>query len=262
MEDGKLKMKFTLGQYFPSDSPVHRLDPRAKLLGSLLLMVGVLGARDLPAFCLLGLWLVAAAVLGRLPILLVLGGLRPFFWLFLLTFLLNAYFTPGRPGPAGTSLEGTLQGAVLTARLALMVLTASLLTLTTSPIDLTDGIERLLKPMRKLGVPAHEVAMMMVIALRFIPLLAEEAERIKRAQMARGVDFEGGILKRLKNMVPILVPLFLSAFRKADLLSLAMEARCYRGGEGRTSFSELRFGLRDGLALATSGLLALAGAAL
>ena len=248
-------MNFALGRYFPADSPVHRLDPRAKLLGSLLIMVGVLGARDLPALGLLALGLVATAALGRLPLSLVLGGLRPFFWLF----LLNAYFTPGSPGPLGTSLEGTSQGAVLTTRLALMVLTASLLTLTTSPIDLTDGIERLLKPLRKVKVPAHEVAMMMVIALRFLPLLAEEAERIKKAQMARGVEFEGGILKRLKNMVPILVPLFMSAFRKADLLSLAMEARCYRGGEGRTSFSELRFGLGDGLALATSGLLALVG---
>ncbi|HIE04579.1 MAG TPA: energy-coupling factor transporter transmembrane protein EcfT [Candidatus Latescibacteria bacterium] len=252
-------MDFTLGRYFPADSPVHRLDPRAKLLGSLLIMIGVLGARSLPAFGLLAIGLSATTALGRLPISLVLRGLRPFFWLFLLTFLLNAYFTPGSPGPLGTSLEGTSQGAVLTARLALMVLTASLLTLTTSPIDLTDGIERLLKPLRRVKVPAHEVAMMMVIALRFLPLLAEEADRIKKAQMARGVDFEGGILKRLKNIVPILVPLFLSAFRKADLLSLAMEARCYRGGEGRTSFSELRFGLGDGLALATSGLLALAG---
>jgi len=252
-------MDVVVGQYLPTDSPVHRLDPRAKLLGALSVMVGGLGAAHpgLYALVALGLWLTAWA--GRIPFSLALRGLRLFLWLFLLTFLLNAYCTPGSLGPLGTSWEGISQGALLTGRLALMVWAASLLTLTTSPIDLTDGIEKLLKPLRRLRVPAHEVAMMMVIALRFLPLLVEEADRIRRAQMARGAEFGGGLLRRVGSMVPILVPLFLSAFRKADALSLAMEARCYRGGEGRTSFAELRFGLKDGLVLAISGLVAVGG---
>jgi len=252
-------MNIALGQYFPADSPVHRLDPRAKLLGVLAFMVGILGATHLGLYVLVALGLGITVRIARIPSSIAIRGLRPFLWLFLLTFLLNAYCTPGSPGPLGTSREGIYQGALLTCRLVLMVWAASILTLTTSPIDLTDGIERLLKPLRRLRVPAHEVAMMMVIALRFLPLLVEEADRIRRAQMARGAQFEGGLLRRVKSMVPVLVPLFISAFRKADALSLAMEARCYRGGEGRTSFSELRFGLKDGLVLAASGLVAVGG---
>lgn len=243
----------TLGQYFPVDSVVHRLDPRTKFLSVLVLMSAILVSRNFYFYGLFALFLGIVIAVSCLPPFYVLRNLRPFVWLVLLTVGLHALFTPGHsagiPGLSRLTREGLTEGALFGGRLALLIVTASLLTLTTSPIDLTDGIERLLNPLRRFRVPAHELAMMMVIALRFIPLLIDEADRLRKAQMSRGAQFEGRLIQKIKSLIPLLVPLFLSAFRKADQLALAMEARSYRGGEGRTSYTELRFRWRDGLAL-------------
>ena len=190
------------------------------------------------------------AVLGELPFRMLLRGLRPVVFIILLTVVLNMFMTPGQVlyeiGPLTITDEGVMQGGRMALRLLLLILTTSMLTLTTPPIDLTDGIEYLLSPFKRLGVPAHELAMMMTIALRFIPTLLQETERIMKAQMARGADFEsGGLISRAKSMIPLLVPLFVSAFRRADDLAMAMEARCYRGGEGRTRFKLLQMTTAD-----------------
>ena len=252
-----------LGRYVPGESPVHRLDPRTKI-GLLLAYTVVLFAlRAWPAYAVMAAATLAAAITARVPPRYLLAGLRPVAWLVGLTLVLNLVAVPGEPlarlGPLVASRDGLELGARLAARLLLLVATASLLTLTTSPIALTDGLEALLRPLGR-WVPAHELAMMMTIALRFIPTLAQEAERIMKAQMARGADFQrGGPLRRLRSLVPLLVPLFVSAFRRADDLALAMEARGYRGGAGRTRYRELRLGAADALAAALSaGVLALA----
>ena len=181
-------------------------------------------------------------------------NLRPFSWLIGLTILLHLLLTPGRllpgfpiAGVAATE-EGLQQGLFFGCRLGLLIVTATLLTLTTSPIELTDALERVLRPLKRVGLPAHELAMMMVIALRFIPTLMEEADRLRKAQLARGATFSGGVVRKLKSLVPLLVPLFVSAFRKADQLAMAMESRCYRGDQGRTTFRPLVFRARDGWA--------------
>ncbi len=241
----------TLGRYVPADSILHRLDPRTKLVSSVALMAAVLSVPGFRALGAFGVLLAAAIALSRLPAVLVWRNLRPFVWLFALTVILHALLTPGTW--LGTvpllgwrvSREGLAAGAFYTLRLAAVITTASLFTLTTAPLELTSGLERLLKPFGRLGLPAHELAMMITIALRFIPVLVDEAERLRRAQLARGADFSGGLLRRTRQLVPLLVPLFVSAFERADRLALAMESRCYRGGEGRTSYHDLRFHRRD-----------------
>jgi len=244
----------TLGQFFPGSSPIHRLDPRTKLLLVFAYIIVLFMLRSGAAYLVLAtasLWMIT---ISRIPLKLVLRGLRPIVLILSLTLILHVF----------TSREGTLllqfwiiriysggirQGALLAFRLILLVLSTSLLTLTTSPIALTDGIEMLLKPFRRFGVPAHELAMMMTIALRFIPTLIEEAEKIMKAQLARGADFEsGGLVKRAKSLLPLLIPLFISAFRRADELAMAMEARCYRGGDSRTKFKVLRYTQLDAVA--------------
>jgi len=240
---------------------IYRLDPRAKLGSALLLMAGVLVSGDFRFYMVFGAFLGMAIVVSRVPPGFVLRNLRPFIWLLLLTFFLHAFFTQGRPLPPfpllgiSATMEGVEKGAFFSCRLAALVLLAALLTVTTAPIEMSDGLERILRPLRRFGIPAHELAMMMVISLRFIPTLLEEAEGLRKAQMARGADFSGGPVRRIKGLIPLLIPLFLSAFRRADHLALAMEARCYRGGEGRTSFRELSFGGRDYGALALAGSL-------
>jgi energy-coupling factor transport system permease protein len=243
-----------LGKYVPGTSVLHRLDPRTKLLNLLLWMTAALASRGIPpviAFCA---FIVATAYLSRLPPTLLLRNLRSFLWLLLITALLHAAMTPGRlvwhvPWlEVNVTQEGLQAAAIFTLRLAAVVTAASLLTLTTSPMELTDGLERLLRPLRRFGVPAHELAMMVSIALRFIPVLAEEAERLQKAQMARGADFGGHPIARARKLVPLLVPLFLCAFARADRLAVAMEARGYRGGEGRTQYRQLHFGSGDALA--------------
>lgn len=241
-----------IGQHVPGDSPLHRLDPRTKILLTGLYVVVLFLVRRWEAYAVMAAVTVAVVALTRLSPLYVLRGLRPVLFLLVLTLALNLFVVPGEPlvrlGPLTATREGLELGLRLVVRLVLLVTTASVLTLTTSPIALTDGIEALLRPLGR-RVPAHELAMMMSIALRFIPTLAEEAERIMKAQMARGADFSrGGPLQRARSLVPLLVPLFVGAFRRADDLALAMEARCYRGGVGRTRYRELRPGRGDALA--------------
>jgi energy-coupling factor transport system permease protein len=249
----ELLRSLTIGQYVPRASPVHRLDPRTKILATALLTVVVFLARDFRGLGVFAAFLAAAVLLSQVPPAFVLRGLRPIWFLLLLTLALQVFFGGGaggtvlwRVGPLVATREGLVQGLFVTGRLLLLVVSTSLLTFTTSPVELADGMERLLNPFRRVGVPAHELAMMMTIALRFIPTLVEETEKIMKAQMARGADLDtGGPLKRARALVPVLVPLFVSAFRRADELAVAMEARGYRGGEGRTRMKQLRYTARD-----------------
>ncbi|MDK2882563.1 MAG: energy-coupling factor transport system permease protein [Bacillota bacterium] len=250
----------TLGQYIPGTSLLHRLDPRTKILGSIFYIVALFLVDDLSGYLAITAFSFVLVALSGLPWRYVLRGVRPIFYIVLFTLALNFFLTPGRVvwelGPLKATEEGIRLGIFMGWRLILLVLTTSLLTLTSSPIALTDGIEYLLSPFRGIGVPAHELAMMMTIALRFIPTLLEETDKIMKAQMARGADFEtGNIVQRARGMIPLLVPLFVGAFRRADDLATAMEARCYRGGVGRTRLRELKFAARDYIALAVSVLL-------
>ncbi|HHT70500.1 MAG: energy-coupling factor transporter transmembrane component T [bacterium] len=256
----------TLGQYVPGDSLLHRLDPRSKIIGSMLYIVALFLLKSPAGYAVMTVFTAALVLLSALPLGYVLRGVRPVFYIVLFTLVLNFFLTPGQVvwklGPLKATAEGIRLGIFMGWRLLLLVLTTSLLTLTSSPIALTDGIEYLLRPFKRLGVPAHELAMMMTIALRFIPTLLEETDKIMKAQMARGADFEtGNIIQRARGMIPLLVPLFVSAFRRADELATAMEARCYRGGEGRTRLKELQFAGRDWVALAASVLLLALGVA-
>lgn len=244
----------TIGQHIPGDSVIHRLDPRTKILGTTFLIVLLFLVNGFIGYGLAALAIAAVIVASELPWRFVLRGLRPLMVILILTVGLNLFMTEGREifrlWFLSVTWEGLVRGLMMGTRLILLIIGTSLLTLTTSPIQLTDGIETLLKPWRKIGVPAHELAMMMTIALRFIPTLLEETEKIMKAQMARGADFQsGGLMQRAKSLVPLLVPLFVNAFRRADDLAIAMEARGYRGGEGRTKFRELRFQRIDAVAL-------------
>ncbi|TMJ03252.1 MAG: energy-coupling factor transporter transmembrane protein EcfT [Bacillati bacterium ANGP1] len=247
----------TIGQYIPRESPVHRLDPRSKIAAVTVLTVAVFVVRDFSGYGLLTLFLLGVVLASQIPLGYLLRGLRPVLFLLLMTLVLNVFFSGIQGGtvlfqlgPVVATREAVLRAVFIGYRLVALVLVTSLLTFTTSPVQLTDGIERILRPFRRLGVPAHELAMMMTIALRFIPTLLEETEKIMKAQMARGAEFEhGNILRRARALVPVLVPLFVSAFRRADELALAMEARCYRGGEHRTRMKELRLAPRDAVAL-------------
>jgi energy-coupling factor transport system permease protein len=252
-----LLRNFSFGQYVPVESVIHRLDPRTKIVATLVLAVVVFVARtfaDLAAYAgLLALMVLASRVSPGY----VLRGLRPVFWLLAFTVVLQIFFGPEgghavfRRGPITITRENLTLGIFYGARLALLIVATSLMTFTTSPVELTDGIERLLRPFRRIGVPAHELALMMTIALRFIPTLTEETDKIMKAQMARGAEFtRGNIVRRARALVPLLVPLFVGAFRRAETLALAMEARCYRGGDGRTRMSELVLRPRDYAAFA------------
>ncbi len=246
----------TIGQYLARDTAVHRLDPRTKIMSTMLFMLLLFLVRQLAGYVFLGVFTAAIVVLAGIPPRMLLRSIRSLAFILALTFLLQLFMTRGEPlfrlGPLVATREGLNMGTFMICRLTLLVVMTSLLTLTTSPIALTDGLEHLLRPFRRLGVPAHELAMMMTIALRFIPTLLEEADKIMKAQMARGADFRSGnLLRRARSLIPLLVPLFVSAFRRADELALAMEARCYRGGEGRTRMKQLAFAARDGIALTT-----------
>jgi energy-coupling factor transport system permease protein len=254
----------TIGQYLPGESVIHTLDPRTKIAAVTVLMVIIFIIPDFLGFALLTAFLLGVLLLAGIPLGYVGRGLRPIFFLLLVTVVLNIFFSGiqgGTPlwqlGPLVVTRESLARAIFIGYRLIALVVVTSLMTFTTSPVALTDGIERLLRPFRRIGIPAHELAMMMTIALRFIPTLLEETEKIIKAQMARGADFRrGNLLERARAIVPILVPLFVSAFRRADELAVAMEARCYRGGEGRTRMKELRFARADAVAL---GLVVLAG---
>ena len=248
----------TLGRYIATESVVHRLDPRTKLLATLMVMSSVIIGNRFEPLYLFSVFLGSVVLLSRLYVRLVLKNIRPFLWLFAFTFLLHAFLTPGRTwyvSPGGwvtLTREGVEKGLFFSFRLSVLVVAASLMTLTTSPLDLADGLERLLRPFQRLGLPTHELAIMVSIALRFIPTLIEEADRLRKAQLARGADFGGNLLRRVRSLIPLLVPLFLSAFRRADQLAVAMEARGYRGGQGRTHFIELKFKRSDYVALAVT----------
>ena len=250
----------TLGQFVPGDSAVHRLDPRTKILAMIAYIVLVFLVQSMAAFAVPFLFVALALLLSGVPLSYVWSSLKPMRWLIAFMFLINLFFTQGERvlfswWIVRVTAEGVRQAVFISLQLILLVAGTSLLTLTTSPIALTDGLERLLKPLARIRFPAHELAMMMTIALRFIPTLLEETDRIRKAQMARGADFEsGGLIARARAMVPILVPLFVSAFRRADELAMAMESRCYHGGEGRTRMRELRLARRDLYAAGTVAL--------
>lgn len=243
-----------IGQFIPGHSLAHRLDPRTKILIMLIFITALFLATNLSGWLLLTAFIIVAVLASQVPARILARSLRPVLFIIILTVALNLFMTRGVPlfrlGPLVATKEGLAFGLLLGYRIVLLITFSSLLTLTTSPIALTDGIEALLKPFTRLGVPAHELAMMMSIALRFIPTLLEEADKIMKAQMARGADFESGsFMQRARSLVPLLVPLFVSAFRRADELAMAMEARCYRGGEGRTRMKQLKAEARDYLAL-------------
>ncbi|HQE05343.1 MAG: energy-coupling factor transporter transmembrane component T [Tepidanaerobacteraceae bacterium] len=258
--------EITIGQYIPGNSIVHRLDPRTKIILTLAYMILLFALNNFYGYIFPAAFLILATLLSRIPVRYLVKGLKPLVLIIALTFVLNSFMVKGRViyelGPLDITYEGLSQGAFMAIRLILLITGTSILTLTTSPIALTDGIERLLSPFRKIGVPAHELAMMMTIALRFIPTLLEETDKIMKAQMARGADFESGnLINRAKNMVPLLVPLFISAFRRADDLAMAMEARCYRGGENRTRLKELKMTSLDIATYAVFVLFAIGGIA-
>lgn len=247
----------TLGQYFPGNTVVHRLDPRTKLLMVILFIVALFTAEGPIAYLAVFLFLGVAVGLSRIPPRTILKGLKPLVVIICLTGLLNLFYTPGTPVVKFWVLtitqEGIFSALFMIWRILMLITGTFMLTYTTSPIALTDGLELLLNPLKRIKVPVHELAMMMSIALRFIPTLIEETEKIMNAQKARGADFESGnLLKRAKALVPVLVPLFVSAFRRADELSVAMECRLYRGGSGRTRLKELKMGKNDGAAYAVT----------
>ena len=258
-------MQITIGQYFPGRSVLHRMDPRANILLTIVMIAAVFAAGTWAGYALLFAFAFAAIRVSGVGVKFVLRGLKPIIFIVALTFLINIFFTTG-----GTSLvhwrfinitdKGLYAATRMALRLILLVLVTQLLTLTTSSIALTDAIEALLKPLAKIGFPAHEMAMMMSIALRFIPTLVEETDKIMKAQQARGADFESGnLIERARAMLPLLVPLFVSAFRRADELAMAMEARCYRGGQNRTRMKSLRFTKLDAqAALCVGAVLVLA----
>ena len=244
----------TLGQYFPGNSFLHHLDPRAKILATMIFIVAIFFANSVATYGIVTAFVVLNFIISRLPAKLILKSLKPLWIIIIFTMGIHVFSTPGeiwwQYGILHITKEGVYQGSLMTARLVFLIVFSSLLTYTTSPIVLTDGIEHLLNPFKRVGVPAHELAMMMTIALRFIPTVLEETNRIMKAQTARGANFtSGSLIQRGKNMIPLLVPLFVSAFRRADDLATAMEARCYRGGEGRTRMNELSYTYRDGIAM-------------
>lgn len=251
----------TLGQFFPGDTLVHRLDPRSKILITILYIVIIFLIKNFVGYALLVIFLAICVINTKIPFKFMIRGLKPVVFFIILTALFNIFLTAS--GKVYFSWRfitvtdiGVRNAAFMMIRLIMLILGTSLLTLTTSPIALTDGIESLLTPIAKIGFPSHEVSMMMSIALRFIPTLIEETDKIIKAQTARGADFESGnIIKRVRAMVPILIPLFLSAFRRADELATAMECRCYRGGKGRTRLRVLKMGAIDAGAFLTSAIL-------
>ena len=251
----------TLGQYFPGKSPIHLMDPRAKLIMLVVFIVGLFTASGWISYGLMLLFLAAVIKISTIPLKSILKGLKPLILILCFTGILNLFFTEGEnllPESWFISItkEGIIRAVMMVARIMMLVSGTFLLTYTTSPIALTDGLESLMNPLKKIKVPVHELAMMMCIALRFIPTLIEETDKIMCAQKARGADFEtGSLLQRAKALVPILVPLFIGAFRRADELATAMECRCYQGGEGRTKMKLLRYSRRDLIAFLLGALL-------
>lgn len=240
--------EITIGQYIPGNSFVHKLDPRTKIMISILFIVSLFIMNKYVGYLFVSAFLVLSVILSEVHPRFLYKGLKPVFILIIITAALNIFMVQGKGEPLfqwnfiKIYKEGIDLAGFMTLRLVFLILGTSLLTLCTSPIELTDGIEKLLNPFKGIGVPAHELAMMMSIALRFIPTLIDETDKIMKAQQARGADFESGnIFDKAKSLIPLLVPLFISSFRRADELAMAMEARCYRGGEGRTRMKQLKY---------------------
>jgi len=241
----------TLGQYFPGDTVAHRLDPRTKLALVVLYIVGLFMAKNWISYGLVFLVTIACMAVSHIKLKTLTKGLKPLLIIIVLTAVLNLFYTPGTQIIEGVPMtwEGLKKAFLLVMRIMMLISGTFLLTYTTSPIALTDGLEKAMSPLKKLRFPVHEMSMMMSMALRFIPTLTEETDKIMSAQKARGADFEtGNLLQRAKALIPILVPLFVSAFRRADELAIAMESRCYHGGEGRTRMKQLKYAARDFIA--------------
>lgn len=243
----------TLGQYYQTESVIHRLDPRVKLAGTLLFIISLFFFRNFIGYLVAALFLALVIGLSHVPFRFMVKGMRAVVFLLLITVVFNLFLTPGEALVSIWKLtitkEGLATAVTMAVRLTMLIIGSSIMTLTTTPNNLTDGLEKGLRPLKLFKVPVHEVAMMMSIALRFIPILLEETDKIMKAQIARGADFESGnLIRRAKALVPLLVPLFISAFRRANDLAMAMEARCYRGGDGRTKMKPLIYKRRDGIA--------------
>lgn len=251
----------TLGQYVYRDSWIHALDPRTKLIVIMGFMVFILAFHSFITLAGCLILIIGAYQVAQLSTVLALRNIRSFFWLLLFTFLVHAFSSSGTTILTipvvnwNITIEGASSGLFYTIRIILLIVLANMLTLTTSPMAFTDGLELLLKPFKRFRIPAHEIAMMISIALRFIPILLEEVDRIQKAQISRGARFDGNIIRRLKSVIPIVIPLFVSTFRRANDLALAMDARCYRGGENRTSYQILKLKKQDWLVLVCSGIL-------
>ena len=251
----------TLGQYFPGNSPVHRLDPRTKLIILVGYIVALFVAKSWVSYGICFAFLAVCIGFSTIPVKSIVKGMKPLVFILAFTGILNLFFTEGETvlvklWVITVTLEGLVRAIFMVARILMLITATFLLTYTTSPISLTDGLESLLSPLKKIRVPVHELSMMMCIALRFIPTLIEETDKIMSAQKARGADFESGnLMQRVKALVPILVPLFISAFRRADELATAMECRCYQGGEGRTKMKLLRYHRGDLQAFGISAML-------
>lgn len=244
----------TLGQYFPGESVIHRLDPRVKIIATLMFIIELFIVDNFLGFAIAAVCLGTIIGVSKVPVSFIMRGLKPILLILMFTFALNIFMVDGRIlwqwGFLKITVEGLHLAVFMAIRLVLLLMGSSMLTLCTRPLSLTDGIERLLSPFKKIGVPAHEIAMMMTIALRFIPTLLEETDKIMKAQQARGADFEtGNIIQKAKALIPILVPLFVSAFRIAQDLAMAMESRCYRGGNHRTRMHEMKLRGRDYVAI-------------
>ena len=243
----------TLGQYYQTESVIHRLDPRVKLVATIAYILSLFLVQSVWGYLVAALFLGVMIRLSNVPFKFMVRGMKSIVFLLLLTVILNLFLTPGETlisiWKLSITKEGLKVAVMMAVRLSFLIIGSSVMTLTTTPNNLTDGMERLMKPLGKIKVPVHEIAMMMSIALRFIPILMEETDKIMKAQIARGADFESGnLLKKAKAMVPLLVPLFISAFRRANDLAMAMEARCYRGGDNRTRMKPLVYQKRDRLA--------------
>ena len=240
----------TLGQYYQTDSVIHRLDPRVKLTATIVFIIGLFVVDNIWGYVLAALFLACIIRLSHVPFRFMVKGMKAIVFLLVLTVVFNLFLTPGEPlfslWKLTITKEGLRTAIFMAVRLSFLIIGSSVMTLTTTPNNLTDGMESLLNPLKKLKVPVHEISMMMSIALRFIPILVEETDKIMKAQMARGADFESGnLIQKARNMVPLLVPLFISAFRRATDLAMAMEARCYHGGDGRTKMKPLCYARRD-----------------
>jgi energy-coupling factor transport system permease protein len=244
----------TIGQYYPAESAIHKLDPRVKLFATLIYIIALFSFKGIASWIFISIGLFTVIRISKIPFKFIVKGLKAIVVILLITVCFNLFLTPGNVtywsyGKLKITDTGIMTAVMMIIRLIYLIIGTSLMTLTTTPNQLTDGLETSLAPLNKIHVPVHAIAMMMSIALRFIPILIEETDKIMKAQMARGADFEhGNLIQKAKNMVPLLVPLFVSAFRRADDLAMAMEARCYNGGEGRTKMKPLRYRKEDRIA--------------